>query len=96
MHAVVNAFSRPRIVARRHRRLEIDDSRIGPHSLELGQRIAPDIREFDAAIERAGRTLGQCDIVAGGPRITFEQVWLTGVRENLIDAATGHHITAEE
>ena len=96
MHAIVNVLSRPRLVGRGDRGLEIDDPRIGANPRDLGERIAPDVAEIDRSPDGPVRLLGDLDVVEGRALDALVEVRLARMGEDLIHAAAGHHVAAEQ
>ena len=65
MHAVVDAFAFPEIVAFRNGRLQVDDPEVGHHAFEFFEGITPRIREIHALWERSASRLRKLYIFGG-------------------------------
>ena len=96
MHPVMNAFVGPRAVGGRHGRLEIDDADVGTQPIERRQRVAPDVGIVHRFGQRPVRVLGERYVLARRLDVGFVQARIAGVRQHLVDAAAGHHVTAKE
>jgi len=91
-----DALFLPVAVADRDGRFQIDDARIRHDPLQLRQCIAPRVVESHGPLDRAIPALGQPDVVARIPNIGFVQPWIARMRQDLVDAAPGHHVAAQE
>jgi hypothetical protein len=93
MHAIVDALVRP-VRAACHRRFQIDDAQRRLPLLPRGQRGAPDIVETDRLRHGAVDSRGQLHITQRGMHAGLMQDGIAGMRQDLVDAAPGHHIAA--
>ena len=94
-HAVIDAFSGI-VVATGNGRLQVNDTSVWPHPIQFIQRGAPNVRRFGVSGNWAIRLLGQTDIVLCRSHVVFVECWVTGVREHLINASSGHDAAAQE
>jgi hypothetical protein len=94
IHAVMDSFVRPVVVAGHDARFKIDDPHVGP--VEFFQSITPDILIADRAWDGAVRRLRESHIVPGVAHVRLEQVRFAGVGQDLIDASAQHDVAADE
>lgn len=64
--------------------------------MEFVEGVAPDVIEARRARNWSMRGLGERDVIARIGDARFVQDWVHGIRQNLIDASSGHHVAAEE
>ncbi len=95
-HTVVHALARPGIVARGNACFEIDDTRVRSDSVQDRERLAPDVRGFDGSRNVTALALGERYIVDSVLDIGLVEGGVAGVRQNLIDAPSGHNIAAKK
>jgi hypothetical protein len=96
MHSVVNPFSRPVSVAACDAGFKVDHGYVWRRPIQLTQRVTPDVGEVHWAIDGAVLLFGKRNIVAGIANPGFEELWVTGMRQDLVDATSGHDITTQE
>ena len=96
VHPVEDGLRERGVVARRHGGLEVDDARVRPAGLELGERVAPDVVESRRTRDRPARGLGEFDVAARGDRVFLEEPRVARVRQDLVDAAAGHRVAGQE
>jgi hypothetical protein len=94
-HAVVNLLIRRHAVMR-DAGFKIDDPQIRLLRIQFRQRLAPDIGEVHRSWDRPAPCLSQSDVAARIPDHRLEQARLCRMRQDLIDPASSHHITAEK
>ena len=96
VHAVVDALARPGLLAGGDGGLQIDDARRRLRPRDLLQRVAPDVGVVHRPCDGAVGALGDLHVAERGAHVGFVEVRLARVREDLIDAAAGHHVAAQE
>jgi len=73
---------------------QVYDVQIRPAILEFGNRFAPRIPEVDGPRQRPVRVLGKRDVFVRRRNIRFVKRRLARPRQQLVDAAPGHHVAA--
>ncbi|MNS89671.1 hypothetical protein D3C72_1236900 [compost metagenome] len=96
MHPVMHRLARPGVVAGGDGGFEVDDARPRRAAFQFRQGLAPRVFRPGGARNRSGLALGKAHVVECGMHIRFMQQRLAGMREDLIDAAAGHHVAAQE
>jgi hypothetical protein len=96
VHAVMDAFAGPGILAGGDRSLQVDDAQVRPGTAQRIEGIAPDVGKVDRPADRAVCLLGQLHIAERRAHPGFEQARLSGVRQDLVDAAPGHEVAGQE
>jgi hypothetical protein len=91
----VHLFVRPRLGRARHRRLEVDNPRVGLLRFDFGERFAPDVARRDPARDRPARGFGQLYVVARVLHPALVQDGRRRLGHDLIDAAAEHHVAGE-
>jgi hypothetical protein len=95
MHAVVDALG-PRFITASHAGLEVHDTRIRRDALQLDKSISPDVRERHRPRDGAVDLLGKLHVRAGFCDARFIDLWVARIGQDLIDAASGHDVSAKE
>ncbi len=95
MHTVVDPLRR-RLVGTGYGGLQVHDPQIGGQRLEIGQQVAPDIAGRDVARDGSRGILGQPHVISGIGDPVFEQPGIRRCGQDLVYAATGHDVAAEE
>jgi hypothetical protein len=96
MHPIVDAFARPEVVARGDARLQIDDPSVGRDSLQFCDCITPDVGWSDRTGNWSVCLFRQGDVIARIPDIRLLNSGRTWMRQDLVDTAASHHISAQE
>jgi hypothetical protein len=96
VHPVVDLFGRRDLVVPRDGGLQVEDPGVGRRRGEHVQRVAPGPGEVDRLGNHAVRRLGQLHIGAGVLDVRLRQLRIAGVRKDLVDSATEHHIAGQE
>jgi len=94
-HAVIDALPGV-VVATCNGRFQVNDTSIRALPIQFIQRGAPNIGGFRVPGNRAIRLLGQTNIILCRGNVVFMQLGIAGVREHLIDTASGHDVAAQE
>ena len=91
IHPVVDALRRPGFAAGRHAGLQIYDAHI--RRQQRGQRVAPHVAKCYRLRKRVGGR--QFDVVPGVAQVAFENRRASWVGQDLVNAASRHHIAAQ-
>ena len=75
---------------------EIDDPRLRCCAAQLVESVAPDIRKVDRCRDRAVNPLSQLDIRLRGADIELAKKRIARMRQDVIDAASEHHVAAKK
>src|SRR5262249_4849676 len=96
MHSVMNSLVGPVMLAGSDACLEIDDAAIHAGSIEFRQCITPDVIRFRRPRNRPVDALGQFYVGASIADVGFVQPGIVWMRQDLIDTAACHYVTAQE
>src|SRR4029079_18221945 len=77
-------------------RLQIDDSDIAIGGGKQRQRVSPGPGPMHRMLNRAVHSRREIDVGASIAHHAFVEDRVSGVREDLVDASTEHHVTAEK
>src|SRR5262249_31369179 len=96
MHSVMDPLVAPVVVAGSDAGLEINNAQVHGSTLKFRLHIAPDIVEFRMPRDRAAHTLSEFHVAACVMGERLMQSGITGMKQDLVDAAACHHVAAEE
>src|SRR5271165_1405215 len=95
VHFVVDALRRV-IPAPGDAGFEIDDPRLWCCAAQLVESIAPDIGKIGRRRDRTVHPFCQLDITPGGADVGLLETRIAGMRQDLVDAASDHHVAAKK
>ena len=94
-HSVIDALGNVGVAAR-NAGFEVDNACIRMHPVQLVQSRAPDIGRRHMRRNPSIRLLGEPDIIAGRLHPILMEFGVTRMRQDLINAAARHDVTAEK
>ena len=92
----MDLFIAPVFVTGRDGGLEVDDPDRRRDLIEHGQCLAPDGVETDRTQDLSALPFGKSDVVSCVHDRGLVQRRIAGIRQDLIDAATRHHVSAQK
>ena len=92
VHAVVDAFGRPRVAVWSDGGFQIDQAQVGLVALDFGQGFAPDVLGGHRMGNAAVHLFCQFDVLACVTQPAFVELGAAGVGHDLVDTAPSHHI----
>src|SRR5215510_15511513 len=96
MHAVEHRFAAPEVIALGDGCLKVDDPHVRTGGVHHYERVPPDVVEAYRPWDRAVSDLGEMRVFARVADIRLVQRRVAGMRQDLINAPSRHHIATEE
>src|SRR5262249_5030692 len=96
MHAVEHRLTAPEVIALGDGCLKVDDPHVRPGGVHLYERVSPDVVEAYRPWDRAVSDLGELRVFPRVADIRFIQRRVAGMRQDLINAPSRHHIATEK